>query len=138
MRIVKSSRVSSANGRTMGGQLVESFLTPCYALKVIHSTCALAALLPPARAPCWMTYFHIDRSNVFLVTASLPAAPPAVRSKESSATLDRPSIRVGTWVCQAPHAMHALWLIAQPTPGKLHRQHAHAAVAGLADALLVC
>src|SRR5438046_6497890 len=68
MRVVKSSRVSSANGRTIGGQLVESFLTPCYALKVIHSTCALAALLPPARAPCWMTYFHIDRSNVFLVT----------------------------------------------------------------------
>jgi hypothetical protein len=48
-----------------------SFPTPCYALKLIHSMCARAALLSSARAPWWMTYFHIDRSNVFLRTASL-------------------------------------------------------------------
>src|SRR5438309_8373422 len=46
-------------------------------------------------------------------SSSLPRclAPPPARSKESSATLDRPSIRVGTLVCQAPHAMHALCVL---------------------------
>src|SRR5207249_2636165 len=33
-------------------------------------------------------------------------------------TLDRPSIRVGTWVCQAPHAMHALCVLSVPPKSK--------------------
>ena len=45
MRIVKSSRVSSVSGRTI--ELVEPFPTPCYALKVIHSMGARAALRSP-------------------------------------------------------------------------------------------
>src|SRR5207249_11574723 len=35
-------------------------------------------------------------------------------SEESSATLDRPSIRVDTLVCQTPHAMHALCVLFGP------------------------
>jgi len=79
MRIVKSSRVSFYEDcQVLQSQLGEwpnnwwsasrSFPTPCYALKLIHSMCARAALLSSARAPWWMTYFHIDRSNVFHVT----------------------------------------------------------------------
>src|SRR5947207_10715744 len=92
----------------MGGQLVGSFSTPCYALKLIHSMCARASLLPPARA----SYCDRDETS----SSSLPRclAPPSVRSKESSAMLDRPSIRVDIFVYQIPHALHALCVLCGP------------------------
>src|SRR5438445_5745879 len=109
MRVVKSSRVSSANGRTI--ELVESFATPCYALKVIHSMCARAALRSPRTSTLRDDLFSYR--SIKRLSPNYLAAWHHRRSvsEESSATLDMPSIRVDTLVCQTPHAMHALCVL---------------------------
>src|SRR5437867_9362563 len=58
-------------------------------------------------------YFHIDRSNFFLVTTSLPGTTvdpfPKNRAQRSIGLLS-----VCTLVCQAPHALHALCVLCGP------------------------
>jgi hypothetical protein len=63
MRIVKSLQSQLGEWPNNWWSASRSFPTPCYALKLIHSMCARAALLSSARAPWWMTYFHIDQTS---------------------------------------------------------------------------
>jgi len=68
MRIVKSSRVSSVSGRTIGGQRIV-FRDSLLCAKGYPFHARERRFSRPHEHP---TYFQIDRSNVFLVTASLP------------------------------------------------------------------